>query len=92
MVFSPYHESWRQHPALNNNLRRMFPGFGYAVAIYSTYMVAEFTYNKLFPSDHHGHGHGHGHGHEEEGMDFPRHEGAFEPKPPKKDPYRIRGQ
>ena len=90
MVFSPYHESWRQHPGLNNNLRRMFPGFGYAVAIYSTYMVAEFTYNKMFPAEHHGHGHDHGP--EEESLEFPRNEGAFEPKAPKKDPYRIRGQ
>tara|TARA_B100000795_G_scaffold258254_2_gene232203 strand:- start:1843 stop:2109 length:267 start_codon:yes stop_codon:yes gene_type:complete len=88
MVFSPYHESWRQHPVLNNNLRKMFPGFGYAVAIFSTYLVAEFTYNKIFPPQH---GHGHGHG-EEEGLEFPRGEGAFEPKAPKKDPYAIRGQ
>jgi hypothetical protein len=53
-------------------------------------MVAEFTYNKMFPAEHHGHGHDHGP--EEESLEFPRNEGAFEPKAPKKDPYRIRGQ
>ena len=87
MVFSSYHESWRQHPKLNNNVLKMLPGFGYAVAIFSTYLVAEFTYNKIFPPQHHGHGHA-----EEEALEFPRGEGAFEPKAPKKDPYAIRGQ
>ena len=80
MVFSPYHESWRQHPILNNNLRKMFPGFGYAVAIFSTYLVAEFTYNKLFAPKHHT---------SESTYEDARYEGAFEPKDPPKDPYAI---
>merc|ERR1711892_698903 len=83
MVFSPYHESWRQHPILNNNLRKMFPGFGYAVAIFSTYLAAEFTYYKLFPPKHDHHTDHHSDHHSDD--TFPKHEGAFEPKEPPKD-------
>jgi len=81
MVFSPYHESWRQHPGLNNNLSKMFPGFGYAVAIFSTYLAVEFVYNKLMPAKHvH---------HSDASFEGARYEGAYEPKPPPKDPYAI---
>ena len=38
-IFSPYHESWRNHPMLNNTMRHMFPGFKNAVVIFSTYLV-----------------------------------------------------
>ena len=84
MVFSPYHESWRKHPMLTgaNSLKFMFPGFSYAVAIFSTYCVAEFVYLKVFPPSH-GHGHGHGHGEEEAAFDEPLHGGVLEPRAPK---------
>ena len=35
-IFSPQHEAWRNHPMLQVKLRHMFPGFGYALAIFST--------------------------------------------------------
>ena len=57
MVFSKYHESWRDHPMINNSWKKMFPGFGHAVAIFTTYVALEFLYNKLYPPSH-GHGHG----------------------------------
>jgi len=80
MVFSPYHESWRKHPMLNGNLREMFPGMRYAVALFSTYVVFEFVSNKLFPPSH---GHGHGHGHDEELPDTAsNYGGVLEPKAP----------
>ena len=46
-IFSPAHESWRKHPMLNPKLRHMFPGFGYAVAIFSTYCAGEWFYNRM---------------------------------------------
>ena len=69
---------------LNGSLKFMFPGFTYAVAIFSTYCVVEFTYLKLFPPKHgHGHGHDdHGHGHEKPEFDGAMYEGALEPKQP----------
>ena len=86
MVFSPYHESWRNHPGIGgpggyDNFKFMFPGFGYAVAIFSTYLAAEFMYAKLFPPKHAPH--------VDADFDGPRYEGAFEPKPPPKDPYAV---
>jgi hypothetical protein len=46
-IFSPAHESWRKHPMLQVKLRHMFPGFGYAVAIFSTYCAGEWFYNRI---------------------------------------------
>lgn len=46
-IFSPYHESWRKHPMLQPKFRDCFPGFGYAVVIFSTYCTAELIYTKL---------------------------------------------
>ena len=46
-IFSPAHESWRKHPMLNPKLRHMFPGFGYAGAIFSTYCAGEWFYNRM---------------------------------------------
>jgi len=46
-IFSPYHESWRKHPMLNPRYRDMFPGLGYAVAIFGTYVVGDTIYSKL---------------------------------------------
>mmetsp|Transcript_58548 Transcript_58548/g.96639 ORF Transcript_58548/g.96639 Transcript_58548/m.96639 type:complete len:82 (+) Transcript_58548:48-293(+) len=75
MVFSAYHESWRSHPLFQNNLRYMFPGFGYAVAIFSTYCALEWTYTKLFPPPPKVHSH--------EEFDGTRYAGAFEAVEPK---------
>ena len=72
-IFSPYHESWRKHPMLNNNLSKTLPGFGYAVAIFSTYLAFEFVYEKMFPPKH-------VHITEKAEFDEPLHGGAFEPK------------
>ena len=46
-IFSPAHESWRKHPMLQVKLRHIFPGFGYAVAIFSTYCAGEWFYNRI---------------------------------------------
>jgi NADH dehydrogenase (ubiquinone) 1 beta subcomplex subunit 3 len=36
-------EAWRKHPVFSNRamFRKMFPGFGIAVAAFSVYVVAE---------------------------------------------------
>ena len=46
-IFSPYHESWRNHPFINPRYRDLFPGFGYAVVIFGTYLVGEFFMNRI---------------------------------------------
>ena len=79
MVFSKYHESWRDHPMINNSWKKMFPGFGHAVAIFTTYVALEFLYNKLYPPSH-GHGHGHG-GHGEAEYEGTRYGGSYEADP-----------
>ena len=56
-IFSPYHESWRKHPMINPRYRDMFPGLGYAIAIFSTYCVGEFLVNKFSSKGGGGHGH-----------------------------------
>ena len=56
-IFSAYHESWRKHPMLNPRYRDMFPGFGYAVIIFGTYLVGEFAYNRFISKPSGGHGH-----------------------------------
>ena len=76
MVFSKYHESWRDHPMINNSWKKMFPGFGHAVAIFTTFVALEFLYNKLYPPSH-GHGHGHG-GHGEAEYEGTRYGGSYE--------------
>lgn len=67
-------EEWRSHPSLiskpANGFKRwnmLFPGFFPALAIFTTYVVAEKVLIGLgFIDDGH-HGHGHGHGHEDHG-------------------------
>mmetsp|Transcript_6163 Transcript_6163/g.10217 ORF Transcript_6163/g.10217 Transcript_6163/m.10217 type:complete len:82 (-) Transcript_6163:314-559(-) len=78
MVFSPYHESWRNHPMLNNNFKHMFPGLKPAVAIFATYCAVEFVYDRMFPAKHEHH-------HAPEPFEGSRYGGAFEPPPPKED-------
>ena len=51
MVFSKHHESWRYHPLFQNTHRAMLPGFGYAVAIFTTYLVVE----RFWPKPKHVH-------------------------------------
>ena len=76
MVFSEYHESWRKHPMLTNTYRHMFPGLKQAVAIFSCYLVLEWSYNRIAgPTDHHSSGP------EFEGT---RYGGAFEAETPKR--------
>ena len=75
MVFSPYHESWRNHPTLNNTYRHMFPGLKNAIAIFSCYLVLDWSYNRIAGST------GGGHGHEgESDYEGTRHEGAYQAK------------
>jgi len=53
MVFSPQHESWRKHPMLQAKYRNMFPGLGYATAIFATYCACEWVYLRINPKSHH---------------------------------------
>ena len=69
-IFSPAHEAWRNHPKLNGNMRKLMPGFGNAVAIFSTYCVLEFIYNKISPPQH-------ALPTSKEEFEFPRYEGAY---------------
>jgi len=46
-IFSPEHEAWRNHPMLKVKYRQMFPGLGYATAIFATYCAGEWFYNRF---------------------------------------------
>lgn len=48
-MFSKGMQVWRQHPALrqSENVKKMLPGFGTAVAIFSAYVFGEAVYNEL---------------------------------------------
>ncbi|KOO31995.1 hypothetical protein Ctob_009967, partial [Chrysochromulina tobinii] len=46
-VFSPSHEAWRKHPMLQVSYRSMFPGLGYATAIFATYCAGEWFYLRI---------------------------------------------
>ncbi len=48
-IFSAQHESWRDHPRLNDPFGIYRTSFLYAVAIFSTYQLVEFGYKKLAP-------------------------------------------
>ena len=56
-IFSPQHESWRQHPMLQVKYRHMFPGLGYASAIFFTYCTVEWFYNRFSSKKHDAGGH-----------------------------------
>ena len=53
MVFSPQHEAWRKHPMLQVRLTQLFPGLGYATAIFGTYCALEWFYLRLNPPKSH---------------------------------------
>lgn len=42
----PFHgqDAWRRHPLFNRLWTDPLPGFKYAVLVFGTYMVAEYTY------------------------------------------------
>ena len=63
MVFSYKHESWRYHPWFKIRPHEIFPGIGYAVAIFGTYCAGEWVYYRFIhkPSHHGDHGHGEHH-------------------------------
>lgn len=40
-------DAWRRHPLLAGNWKSPFPGLGTAIVIYSGYLLAGYTFNKL---------------------------------------------
>ena len=78
MVLPDYHESWRKHPGIIQGpaaIRRLFPGFGYAVLIVGTYTALEWFYLHANPPTHASHA--------EVDIAGPRYGGAYQPTEPK---------